>query len=69
MLESKILAISIEGISNDHTDAAIITPAANPNNIFFTFLFNLFFIKNTIALPNTVPKNGINNPIHIFNCN
>ena len=56
-------AISIDGIINDHTDAAIITPDANPNNNFSTFRLNLFFIKNTIADPKVVPKNGIANPI------
>ena len=44
-------------------DAAIITPDANPNNNFSTFRLNLFFIKNTIADPKVVPKNGIANPI------
>ena len=43
-------AISIAGDNNDQNDAAIITPAANPNipSIipFFTFLK-----KNTIAAP------------------
>ena len=58
-------AISIDGIISDHTDAAIITPDANPNSIFSIFLFNLFFIKNTVAAPNIVPKNGIDNPVNI----
>ena len=55
-------AISIEGISNDHTDAAIITPAANPKSSFSMVWFNWFFIKNTIAAPNVVPVNGIIKP-------
>ena len=57
-------AISIDGISNDHTDAAIITPEANPSKSFSTLIFILFFIKNTIAAPKVVPANGISNPIN-----
>ncbi len=52
-------AISIAGIKSDQIDAAIITPDANPNNTFSIFLFNLFFIKKTIAEPKVVPKKGI----------
>ena len=59
-------AISMDGINNDQTEAAIITPDANPNRIFSTFLFSLFFIRNTIAEPSVVPKNGINNPVNTF---
>lgn len=55
-------AISIDGINNDQIEAAIITPEANPNNNFSILLFILSFIRNTIAEPNVVPKNGINNP-------
>lgn len=47
------VAISIDGIKSDHTDAAIITPAANPSSNFSIFLFILFFIKNTIPEPNS----------------
>ena len=36
--------ISIEGIINDHTAAAIITPDANPRSILLTILFISFFI-------------------------
>ena len=28
------VTISIDGISSDHTDAATITPDANPSNVF-----------------------------------
>lgn len=47
------VAISIDGINNDHTDAAIITPAANPSSNFSIFLFILFFIRNTIPEPDS----------------
>ena len=56
-------SISIEGISNDHTDAATITPDAKPNNVFCSFTDILPFIKNTKAEPSIVPSNGINSPI------
>ena len=56
------VAMSIEGIKSDHTDAAIITPDANPSNTFSTRLSIPFFIKNTIAEPRVVPSNGINSP-------
>ena len=55
-------AKSIEGIKRDHTDAAIITPDANPKSVFSNPLFILFFIKNTIADPSVVPIKGIANP-------
>ena len=59
-------AISIAGIRSDHTDAAIITPDANPSNSFCTFSFISFRIKNTIAEPNVVPANGIKIPAKII---
>ena len=59
-------AISIDGISKDQTEAATITPEANPNNTFSNLLLILFFIRKTIPAPNVDPKNGINNPINIF---
>ena len=55
-------AIFIDGINKDHTEAAIITPDANPNKIFSNLSFILFFIKSTIAAPSVVPKKGIANP-------
>ncbi len=55
-------AISIDGIRRDHTDAAIITPDANPNKNFSTFLFISSFIRKTIAEPIVVPMNGIKSP-------
>ena len=55
------LDISIDGISKDHTDAAIITPAANHKSIFSNFGAIRFFKKNTIAEPRDVPTKGIAN--------
>ena len=57
--------ISIAGIRSDQTDAATITPDANPSNAFCTSGFKSFFKKNTQAAPSVVPKKGINNPIAI----
>ena len=59
-------AISIDGIRSDQTDAAIITPAANPSNNFSNFGAICFFKKNTIAAPIEVPKKGIANIINSF---
>ena len=55
-------AISIDGISSDQTEAAIITPEAKPSSSFSSFSFILFFIRNTIAAPSVVPAKGINSP-------
>jgi len=60
------VAILIDGIRRDQTDAAIITPDAKPNKIFSMFLSILFFIKNTIKLPAAVPIKGIANPKNRF---
>ena len=54
--------ISIEGISNDHTEAAIITPDAKPNNSFCTHAGISPRRKKTIAEPSVVPKNGNRRP-------
>ena len=59
--------ISIAGIISDHTDAASITPDAKPGSSFSRFWFTLFLIRNTIALPDIVPINGINIPAVIYN--
>lgn len=59
-------AISNAGISNDQTDAAIITPDAKPNSNFSIFLLISPFIKNTVAAPSVVPKKGIINPVTMF---
>lgn len=55
--------ISIDGISSDHTDAAIITPEANPNSIFCILSGISFFMKNTKDEPSMVPIKGIIIPI------
>ena len=44
------------------TDAATITPAANPARERCTKSPKDFFIKNTQPAPNVVPKNGIKIP-------
>ena len=48
--------ISMAGISRDHTDAAIITPAANPRNTFCMVWDIPFLKKNTMAAPSTVAR-------------
>lgn len=57
---------SIEGIRSDHTEAATITPEANPKRIFSSLAFNSFFKKKTVAEPKRVPKNGMESKINIF---
>lgn len=56
---------SIDGIRSDHTDAAIITPDANPSSNFSVFALTLSRIKNTVSAPSVVPANGISNIINI----
>ena len=51
-------AASIAGISSDHTEAAVITPAAKPSIARWKRGFAPFFIKNTAAAPIEVPMNG-----------
>ena len=50
------------GISRLHTDAATITPAANPVSARCTVSLSVFFMKNTQAAPSDVPRNGIKMP-------
>lgn len=62
--------IFIEGISKDHTEAAIITPEANPNNSFCVLTGMASFMKNTKEDPISVPEKGsnklsANSPIYI----
>lgn len=55
--------ISIAGISNDHTEAATITPDAKPNSDFCRRADISFFIMNTNAEPIIVPNSGNSRPI------
>ena len=57
--------MSMAGISRDHTEAATITPEANPSRHFWIPGFNSPFTKNTQAAPRVVPRKGINSPTHI----
>ena len=47
------------GIIRDHTDAATITPEANPRSTFCSNAGISRFMKNTKADPRAVPRNGI----------
>ena len=49
-------AISMAGMSSDHTDAAIITPAAKPRNTFCMVWDISFLKKNTMPAPSTVAR-------------
>ena len=66
------LQSSILGMSKDHTDAATITPEANPNRAFCTIVGIDFLNKKTQAAPAVVPAKGnkspISNPSVIGNC-
>lgn len=55
----------MDGMSNDHTEAATITPEAKPNSDFCKRGDMSFFMKKTNEAPSIVPNNGINNPIVI----
>ena len=58
--------ISMAGISKDHTEAATMTPAANPVNILCILPPICFFRKKTQAAPAVVPKKGIRRPATIL---
>ena len=58
--------IFIDGIKSDQTDAATITPDANPKSVFWMIGFNSFFKKKTQAAPAVVPTNGIKTPRSVF---
>ena len=55
-------AISMAGISSDHTIAASITPEAKPSIPFFSPERSSFFMQNTAAAPAAVPKKGSRTP-------
>ncbi len=52
-------AMSMAGSNKDQTDAATITPAANPSSAFCSRRFISFLRKKTMAAPSVVPTNGI----------
>ena len=54
--------MSIDGSRSDHTEAAIITPEANPNSSFCNHGAISRRSKNTIAAPSEVPKKGTRRP-------
>ena len=56
-------SIAIDGMSNDHTDAATITPEAKPNSHFCRRTDISSLIRKTKAEPSIVPNRGISNPI------
>ena len=56
-------AISIDGISSDHTLAATITPLANPSSVFYILSGISFFMKKTKAEPSIVPSSGSSIPM------
>ena len=45
------------------TEAATMTPEANPNKVFCTKSGICFFIRKTQAAPKVVPAKGNNNPM------
>ena len=59
------VVLLIAGTINDQIEAAIITPAANPNNIFSNFSLIVSFKKKTKNEPKTVPIKGIVTPTNI----
>jgi len=54
----------MDGIIKDHTEAATITPDANPSNIFWSIAGISCFIKNTKAEPRAVPRKGISKAVN-----
>ena len=57
------LPISMDGMISDQTDAATITPEANPRRTFCSIGGISRFMKNTKADPRTVPRKGINRAV------
>ena len=56
---------STAGISSDHTEAAVMTPAANPISVRCFCTHPFFFRKKTPAAPMAVPAKGIKMPNHV----
>ena len=59
---------SMAGISRLQTDAAVITPAANPVSPRWTPSDRPCRIPNTQAAPRAVPANGISTPYNASIC-
>jgi hypothetical protein len=59
--------ISIDGIINDHIEAATMIPPANPKSIELTLCEMSFLKKNTNDEPNVVIINIIEKPIIVIN--
>ena len=59
--------ISMAGIRRDHTEAATITPEANPSRTFCTSAGMSFFMKNTKADPSVVPRKGTRSAVSTEN--
>ena len=60
--------ISMLGISRDHTEAANMTPEANPNSNLLSDSCSFSFSKKTMAAPKVVPANGISSPMAMYSC-
>ena len=58
--------MSIEGIINDHIEAATIMPPANPKSIELTLCEMSFLKKKTNDEPNVVIINMIEKPIMVI---
>lgn len=54
--------ISMDGMSKDQTDAAIMTPAEKPKRKFCKDGFGSFLISSTEIAPADVPMNGMSMP-------
>ena len=59
---ARLSACSIAGRRRLHTEAAVITPAANPARARRTPSRSFVFRKNTHAAPSVVPRKGIRIP-------
>ena len=58
--------MSIDGIINDHIDAATMIPPANPKSIELILCEIYFLKKNTKDDPNVVIRNIIEKPIIVI---
>ena len=60
-------AMSMEGIINDHIEAATMMPPANPNSMELTLFEISFLKKKTNDDPKVVIMNMIEKPIMVIN--